>query len=118
MIPEVRRAIAFIVAQAASPQARYSAVYDYNVGGYSHFSGAVNRASVSIFDHAAGAHIQGSLQQFFHYGAGGQIQLVINGNQFQGFDYSSGNHFQGTVRRQNVQLYDFGSGGFFQYLVT
>lgn len=118
MIPEVRRAIAFIVAKAASPQARYSVVYDFHASAYSHFSGALNGNAVSLFDHAAGTHIQGSLQQFFHYGTGGQVQLIINGNQFQGFDYSSGSHFQGTVRRQNVQLYDFGGGSFFQYLIS
>lgn len=118
MIPEVRRAIAFIVTQASFPQARLSTVYDYHAGGYSHFSGSIRGDSVAIFDHSVGTHIQGSLQQFFHYGTGGQVQLAISGNQFRGFDYSSGSHFQGTVRRQNVQLHDFGSGAFFQFLVT
>jgi len=114
--PEVRRAIAFVVARSTD-QSRRSAVYEYDLGSHTIFSGQVG-SHISIYDHGAGAHIQGPLNQFYHYGARCHIQLNITGSQFRGYDFGTGSHFSGTVRRQNVQLYDFEDGKYHQYHVS
>lgn len=116
MKPELRRALALIVVRATSDR-RYSAVYDYGAGINAIFSGDVNNG-VRLYDHTSGAHIQGSINQFYHYGVGGNVNLTISGNSFNGYDYASGSHFNGTVRRQNVQLFVTDGSGFHQFYVT
>lgn len=116
MLPEGRRAIAFIAAKAMG-RPRGATVYDYDAGAHFHFSGNVG-SRVSIYDHDAHAHITGSLQSLYHHGFGNHIRLKIDGGKFTGFDFGTGSHFQGTVRQQNVQFYDFQTGRFFHYLVT
>lgn len=117
MEQEVRRAVAFIAVKATE-QSRLSNVYDYSAGKHAIFSGSVADNRVSLYDHDVGAHVQGHLTQFYHYGTGGHVQLSIRGNSFTGYDYSSGSSFSGTIRRRNVQIYDYGTGSYHQFLVS
>jgi hypothetical protein len=115
MTPEARRAVAFIAGHLVSGKGR--AIYDYDKGGYVHFSGNVD-SSVRLYDHQAGAHISGSAKQFYHHGLSAHISLDISGKSFKGYDYGSGSHFSGNVRSNNITLYDYAVSKHFQYLLT
>ena len=65
MLPEPRRAVAYIAARLIGKR-NGSAIYDYTGGGgYTHFSGSVG-GNISIFDHSATVEPAQWLIPFMH----------------------------------------------------
>src|SRR4051794_35307777 len=91
MTTETRRAVAFIAGSISSGR-RASAVYDYGVGHYTHFSGQVDSKRVALYDYDANCHVSGNLPSLYHYGVSGHISLKFEGTKFSGFDYSTSSH--------------------------
>jgi hypothetical protein len=87
MTPEARRAVAFIAGQLINGKRR--AIYDYDKGGYVHFSGSAD-SNVRLYNHQAGAHIIGPTKQFYHHGLTAHISLDVSGKNFKGYDYGPG----------------------------
>jgi hypothetical protein len=111
-----RRAVAYIAARLVSGKTA-SAVYDYGVSRYFHFSGDVRAGTVNVYDHDQACHIGGTLPSLYHYGNKKHLNLEIKGSQFSGYDYDSGKHFSGSISGSAVSLYDYQTGRYYNFSI-
>jgi hypothetical protein len=116
-----RRAVAYIAGRVTSQRA-VSAVYDYEAGRYTNFSGNISPSNISVYDFDCRCHISGTQKNghlsLYHHGSAGHIDLNLRpGGSFSGYDYASSSHFSGTVKGTNISLYDYSSGKYFNYSI-
>jgi hypothetical protein len=120
MKPRTRACVAFIAGSFITGKPLRS-VYDHGQGKHINFSGSIQKGTVNVYDHDAGCHISGNVDQsklaLFHHGNTKHLNIDINGSQFNGYDYDTG-HFQGTVNGASVTIFDHGEGAHFSYSLS
>lgn len=116
MTIETRRAVAYIAGRLVSGKSS-SAIYDYQVGNHSSFSGSVDGNRVSVYDQSRSCHLTGAPSSLYDYGGNHHIQLNVQGQRFSGYDYGSSGHFNGRVNGKSISLYDYEHGSHFDYSI-
>ena len=120
MKTELRAVMAYIAGVLISGD-RAAFVFDYGVGGHRNFTGDLNDAHVSIYDHKQGCFVTGSGDgvhfSLYHYGHSHCIDLEIHDDRFTGFDYGSSSQFLGTVTKRTIVLFDQSENRHFNYSI-
>ena len=117
MNPSQRPAVAAIAASLVNGQ-RYYRVYDHAAGRRLEIGVDTADGTVNAYDYGRRAHVRGALQSVYDYAAGAHLQFTVDGATVKGYDCGSGQHFQATVSEKHVDLFDYQAGVYFAFQVA
>ncbi|MDE1989753.1 MAG: hypothetical protein KGI82_04730 [Betaproteobacteria bacterium] len=105
MHPLTRAGIAYIAGALASGKTG-AGVFDYAHCKNYVFSGSVNHAYVSVFDHHRQCHITGHPEQLYDQGQEVFISIILSSTHFTGYDFCDSRAFCGDVDGSTVTFHE------------